>query len=181
MNDRNGEASTGQGRGSEKFINSLKHKDKAFTVLSDLYLQENFRKFPSLPFRCVPKWNDQTTNGLTRCILDFLKLSGHHSERTGNEGRIIDNRQTFVDVIGRSRTIGSIQRVRSSGMKGTSDIKAIINGQFVAIEIKCSATHDRQRPDQAVYQQKIESAGGLYVIATSFPQFFQWYGSKFGR
>jgi len=181
MNDKNAEASTWQGRGSENSMNAHKNKDKAFAELSDLFLKENIHKYPSLPYRTIPKWNDKTTNGLTRCIIDFLRLSGYHAERTGNEGRVIDNRQTVTDVLGRQRVIGTIQRVHGSGMKGTSDIKAIIHGLFVAIEVKCSATHDRQRPAQHEYQKQVEAAGGMYVIATSFPQFFQWYVSKFGR
>lgn len=153
---------------------------EAFAALSDLFLKENIRKYPALPYRTVPKYTDKTTNGLTRCIIDFLRLSGYHCERTGNEGRILDTRQTVTDHMGHQRIIGSCQRIKGSGMRGTSDLKAIISGRFVAIEIKCSATRDRIRPAQIEYRKQVEQAGGVYFIATTFQNFFDWYIKKFG-
>lgn len=152
-----------------------------FEALKNLWLADNLRKYPDLPYRYPPKYTDRTTNGLTRCVLDFLRLSGHHCERTGNEGRIIDNRQLVSDHMGHQRMIGTVQRVRGSGMRGTSDLKAIIHGHFTAIEIKNAATGDRQRPEQKTYQQRVEAAGGVYMIATSFGQFLTWYYSFTGE
>jgi len=63
-------------------------------------------------------------------------------------------------------------------MKGTSDLKACINGKFVAIEIKCSSSKDRIRPAQVEYKKLIEAAGATYVIVTSFAQFCNWYYSN---
>jgi len=188
MKHKNGEASTGQGEGFKNHSgknnwNKYSHHSAAFAELRELFLIENRRKYPAIPdnYRVVPKFEDKTTNGLTRCVLTFLKLKCHHCERTGNEGRIIDDRQIVTDVIGRQRVIGSIKRIKGSGTRGTSDLKAVIGGRFVAIEIKCSATGDKQRPAQIQYQAEVEQAGGIYIIASSFPQFFNWYQSNFGR
>lgn len=147
----------------------------ALAHLRQLHIEDSKVKHPSLLYHTAPLFTASKTNDLTRCLLAFLKLKGHFVERTGNEGRVIDNRETHTDILGNLRTIGSVQRVKSSGRKGTSDLKAIINGRFVAIEIKNALTHDRQRPDQKHYQAEVEAAGGVYVICTSFAQFVNWY------
>lgn len=161
----------------------MKSHSEAFDELIRLYLEEHRKKYPAIPdsYRAIPKFEDKTTNGLTKCIITFLRLKGHHVERTGNEGRIVDNRQTVTDIIGRQRIIGSINRIPSSGMNGTSDLKCCLGGRFIAIEIKNKQTNDKQRPTQAAYQQIVENSGGEYVIATSLNQFVGWYNSFCGR
>lgn len=164
----------------------LEDKDKqnqSFKQLKELYLSDQRKRFPSVPEhgRCIPTYSDKTTNGLTKCIIDYIRLRGFFIERTGNEGRIIDNnRVTYTDVIGRTRTIGNIRRIKSSGSLGTSDLKAVIAGRFVAIEIKCRFTNDRIRPDQLKYKHLVEQAGGIYYIAQDFTSFFNWFNETFG-
>lgn len=165
-------------------LKTAKRKDntnEAIKQLKVLYLDYSRQRYPNLPeaARVVPAFTDKNTQGLTKCTYTFLKLKGCHVERTGCEGRVIDNRKTFNDVLGNVKTIGSIKRVYSSSMRGTSDLKAIINGRFVAIEIKCEATKDRQSEAQKEYQKQIETAGGVYVIATSFDQFYNWFNNTF--
>jgi len=147
----------------------------ALAHLKALHIENSKQRHPSLPYHSSPAFSATKTNGLTKCIIHFLRLKGHHVERTGNEGRVIDTRETYTDLVGLTRTIGSIQRVRSSGMAGTSDLKAIINGRFIAIEVKCQSTKDRQRPTQKLYQAQIEASGGIYTIASSLAQFLNWY------
>ena len=131
--------------------------------------------YPSVPEYALPKpdYNDNSANSLTKCVLDYLVLLGHFCERTGNEGRVIDGRKTYTDVLGRQKTIGSVKRIKSSGTKGTSDLKAVINGRMVAIEIKYGK--DRQSEAQKDYQAMIERAGGEYWIVKNFEQFFDLY------
>ncbi len=153
----------------------------AIQHLRELHIADSKRKHPSLLYHTAPLFAATKTNGLTKCVLHFLQLKGWHCERTGNEGRLLDTRQTFKDTVGLTRTVGSVQRIKSSGMSGTSDLKAIINGRFVAIEIKNAATHDRQSEAQREYQAEVEKSGGVYVIVTSFAQFLNWYYSKFNN
>ena len=164
-------------RDLENVFNIKISDNKAFKQLKYLYLTDQKKRFPSVPdFGLVPPcYTDRNTNGLTKCVMDYLRFSGYFVERTGNEGRIIDNRKTVTDCIGRTKTIGSIKRVQSSGTPGTSDLKAIVNGQFIAIEIKCRATRDRQRPDQLKYQLQVENSGGIYYIVTDFTSFLNWF------
>ena len=153
----------------------------AFEALKALYLAENLRKYPALPYRTIPKYTDRTSNGLTRCILDFLRLSEHQAERVNNTGRLIDRRQIVSDVLGNRRMIGSATWIPGTGTRGTADISATINGLSVKIEVKCSATGDRIRPAQREYEKQIQRAGGLYFIARTFPEFYQWYLQTFSQ
>lgn len=154
----------------------IKKKSEALKDLEDLALQYQKEKFPNFPYPPKKKYSDRTTNGLTKCIIDFLSFSGHQAERINSMGRRIDKRKTVVDVIGRSRTIGNVEWIKGSGRTGTSDISAVISGRAVKVEVKCKATGDNyQSQDQVSYQQDIEAAGGIYVIARTFEGFREWY------
>jgi len=148
---------------------------KAIDRLRQLKIAKTREMCPNVPEIALPKteYNDRSANGLTKCVLDFLNLSGHFAERTGNEGRVIDGRKTYTDVLGRQKTIGSVKRIKSSGTKGTSDLKAVISGRMVAIEIKYS--QDRQSQAQKDYQAMVEKAGGTYWIVKNFEQFLNLY------
>lgn len=148
---------------------------KAIEHLRALKLADTRAKYPSVPDIALPKteYNPNSANGLTKCILDFVNLSGYLAERTGTEGRVIDNRKTYTDVIGRQKTIGSVKRIKTSGLVGSSDLKLYINGKIVAIEIKIG--RDRQSQAQKEYQERMEKAGGIYLIIKDFDSFYVWF------
>lgn len=147
--------------------------------LSELAMSVKRQKFPSVPADCLPptRYSDKTANGLTRCIIDFLRLNGWQAERINNTGRIVDRRKTFTDVVGRSRTIGSVEWIKGTGTDGTADISATIAGKSVKIEVKIGP--DRQSKAQRIYQADIERSGGMYFIAKSFDSFYSWYHKTF--
>lgn len=148
---------------------------KPLEILKKLKLHHLRKQYPSLPEHAIkqPKYSDKSANELTKAIIDFLNLSGHLAERHSNEGRVIDNRKTYTDVIGQTKTIGSVKRIKSNQVNGTSDIKATIRGKMIAIEIKFG--NDRQSEAQKKYQERVESAGGQYWIAKTFDQFYEMY------
>ena len=148
---------------------------KAIDHLKALKLADTKSRYPNVPEIALPKieYNQNSANGLTKCILDFLNLSGHQAERINTMGRMLDNRKTYTDVIGRSKTIGSTKYIPTTGTKGSADISATINGRSVKIEVKYGK--DRQSADQKAYQQQIEKAGGIYIIAKEFDSFYDWY------
>jgi len=125
--------------------------------------------------RSGKKYRDNTANGLTQCVIDWIRLNGYQAERINCTGRYIDNSQVFTDVVGRTRSIGSGQWLPSSGTKGTADISAVIRGRAVKIEIKMK---DRQSEDQKRYQAEIERAGGVYLLIHSLTEFVQWYNME---
>jgi hypothetical protein len=146
--------------------------------LRTLALEADRIKHPNLPeyARYIKPYSDKTANGLTRCIIDWLRLNGDQAERIAVTGRYIDNSRIVTDVIGRRRRIGSGQWIRPSMQPGSADLSATINGRSVKIEIKMLG--DRQSKAQKEYQRQVERAGGVYIIASSFAQFFDWYQKK---
>ena len=148
---------------------------KAIEHLRALKLADIKARYPNVPSIALPKfeYNEKSANGLTKCILDFVNLSGYLAERTGTEGRVIDNRKTYTDVIGRQKTIGLVKRIKTSGLVGSSDLKLYINGKIVAIEIKIG--RDRQSQAQKEYQERMEKAGGIYLIIKDFDSFYVWF------
>lgn len=148
---------------------------KAIDHLNKLRLEKTKANFPNVPDYALPKtqYNPNSANGLTKCICDFLNLSGHQAERINTMGRMVDNRKTYTDVIGRTKTIGSAKYIPTTGTKGSADISATIKGRSVKIEVKYGK--DRQSQDQKAYQEMIERAGGVYIIAKNFDTFHAWY------
>ena len=137
------------------------------------------QRYPNTPAEYIAprKFRDDSANHLTKCIIHFLQLKGHQSERIANMGRQIDTRCTFADVTGRTRTIGGTKWINGTGTNGTADISATIQGRSVKIEVKHGS--DRQSEAQRLYQSQVEQAGGIYVIANSFEQFYNWYNQTF--
>ena len=148
---------------------------KPLDKLKELKLNESINEHPNVPRYAisVPKYTDKTANGLTRCIIDYLQLSNHQAERINTMGRPIDNRKQVTDVLGRTKTIGSMTWGKSTATKGSADISATINGRSVKIEVKIGK--DRQSMDQKIYQQNIEKSGGQYWIVKNFDDFMKKY------
>jgi hypothetical protein len=148
---------------------------KALQTLKQLKQEEQRKLYPNVPDHGMKpvKYEDRTSNGLTKCILDFLNLSGHFAERINTMGRIIDGRKQVTDIIGRTKTIGTAKYIPTTGTKGSSDISATINGKSVKIEVKIGS--DRQSEAQKEYQNRTERSGGIYLIATDFESFYNDY------
>lgn len=162
-------------------VNALKdrHKINAIQLLKQLSVNHKRNKYPSVPDDSLPatNYNDRTANGLTRCIIDFLTFKGWQAERINNTGRMIDRRTSYTDVMGRNKTIGGVDWIRGTGTDGTADISATVAGKSVKIEVKIG--RDRQSDAQRKYQQMIERAGGVYVIAKTLQGFYDWYTKTF--
>jgi hypothetical protein len=115
----------------------------------------------------VKSYNDRTANGLTNCICDFI-----------NHNKAIPGTANRVSSTGTARKInGKLVYTHGGTRKGTADIHAVITGRHCSIEVKIG--RDTQSEAQKKEQQRVESAGGLYTIATSFPAFLTWYNKTF--
>ena len=131
-----------------------------------------------LPMKCNITPN--STNGLEKCIVWWIRSHGWQAERVKVMGRPIDNRKTVTDVVGIQRTIGSVQYIKSTGQKGSADISATIplkvsNGYGVKCAIEVKWGKDRIRPDQLEYKRQIEAAGGVYIIVKTWDDFLAWF------
>jgi hypothetical protein len=135
--------------------------------LKESWLSDNRLRFPNVPEhgRACPRFNDKTANGLTRCIITFLRLNGHQAERVNTMGRQIKAKS------------GKMIYIPTTGSKGSADISATINGLSVKLEVKVG--RDRQSERQQRYQEQIMNAGGIYHVATDFQSFTRWYNMTF--
>lgn len=103
------------------------------------------------------KWNDETANGLTKAIVEYLDYLG------GNFTR--------VNVMGTPRKgkDGKLIFTKSTTKAGTADIVGVFKGRYTAIEVKIGA--DRQSKDQIEQMNQTRAAGGLYIIARNMTEF----------
>jgi hypothetical protein len=119
----------------------------------------------------VKAYTDQTTNGLTAAVYDWLKFSGCYCNRINSQG------QARVEKVQLAfgRQLEKVKYTPSTTNKGTADLDSIISGKPVKIEIKCEATKDRMREDQYKEKERIERAGGVYLVVKNMPQFVEWF------
>lgn len=124
------------------------------------------RDHPNFPEYAIPlqSYRDDTANGLTRCVVDFIRFNGGQAERINTTG-IPEQRG------------GRVVWRKSNATKGSADISAVIAGRSVKVEVKIGP--DRQSDVQRRYQEAIERAGGLYIIAKNFTQFVECFGETF--
>lgn len=144
--------------------------------LIDLQMSEAMLNYPMIPGRLlsVPKLNDNNANGLTKCIVTFLNLSGHQAERINTTGSYRPGKQA-KDCRGTMIVVEKGKFIPTTGTKGSADISATIKGLSVKIEIKYGK--DRMSDNQRSYQQSIERAGGVYIVSHTFDDFLVWYDS----
>ena len=150
---------------------------KPLQALIELKMAALLVQYPNVPSHAIPKpkYSDKSTNGLTKCCIDYLNLLGYQAERINSTGRLLDKRKEVTDVLGGKRTIGSAKWIKSAGQVGTADISATVSGRSVKIEIKCKATGDNKlSKGQKQYKKKVEAAGGVYLIVRTFGDLYNW-------
>lgn len=142
------------------------------TRLNELYKAQQRLKYPEFPEQYIPDYknSDNSTNGLTKCVIDFINMSGGFAERINTTGRYIGG-SIIEGANGRIQTQG--KWIKGTGTKGSADISAVIQGRTVKIEIKFGK--DRQSEYQREYQANIERSGGLYWIVRTFDDFIEKY------
>src|SRR3989304_2461140 len=150
---------------------------KALAILQAMDYECKRDLYKGVPNFAIPKskFSDKTSNGLTQCILTWLRLQGHYATRINTTGRKLKD-TVIVDVVGRARTLKG-QWIPGSTRKGTADIIGSIHGKHVSIEIKIGK--DKPSKEQEDTRHDIESDGGYYFIAQNFQTFYEWYQSKF--
>ena len=143
-------------------------KPQAVKDLERQALDHFRREHPDFPEYAIPSqfYRDDTANGLTRCVIDFIRYNGGQAERIATTG--------MPEQRG-----GRIVWRKSNATKGSADISATIAGRSVKIEVKIGL--DRQSEAQRRYQATVERAGGLYFIAKDFTSFIEWYSKTFNR
>lgn len=135
-------------------------KPQSIKDLETSIFDAKVKKYKNIPIELLvkPSYTDKTANGLTKCICDFIRINAGQAERISTTGRPIDRRQTYTDVVGFTRQIGSVEWIPGTTTPGSADISATIKGHSVKIEVKIG--RDSQSAAQKVYQLNIERAGG---------------------
>lgn len=126
----------------------------------------------------IKPYNDTTTNGLTKAIIDWLTYSGHYANRINTQGQARIKRQPKFNILsGQIEYREKVEYTKSTTAKGTPDIDAIINSLPVKIEVK--AGKDRIRDEQTAQGNRITAAGGIYFVCHDMDQFVRWYRKTF--
>lgn len=123
----------------------------------------------------------KSTNGLRRAIINFMLWNGHHLEATNTMGVPV---KKFAPKF--SLMTGQVEQVnngfewrKGSGMTGSSDAKGHIrhhNHRYgIPLYVEIKYAKDTMSDEQEEYQQKVESTGGVYVIAKTIEGFITWY------
>jgi len=157
---------------------------KALQQLEALALENNRKQYPDFPDNWRPKfkYSDKTANGLTKCIIDWIRFTGGQAERISVTGRMIDNTKVVTDCIGGMRKIGSTKYIPSSMQRGSADISSTIpipipyTGKFWGLSAKWEVKmKDKQSEAQKEYEIQVTRAGGYYFIVHSFDEFIGYY------
>jgi len=161
--------------------------------LLELYLKDNRLRYPRFPdhARPIKKYKENGANALTNCVKDWINFSGGQAERISTTGRPIDNTKISTDVIGRQRTIGSVEWIPGTGTKGSADISATIKPKpqegnlysafAVSVKIEIKYGKDKQSDFQKKYQDAINNAGGVYLIVRNMDDFIDWHDKFTGK
>lgn len=127
--------------------------------LSRIVEETQFINRPMVPdhARVKPVFRENNANELTKSILAFFEVIGGYAERINNMGR-----QLIRD--------GNPIWVKGAGTDGTADISAVWMGRSIKIEVKASKG-EKQSEKQKQYQERIEKAGGIYILAKNMDGF----------
>ncbi|GAB3931867.1 VRR-NUC domain-containing protein [Larkinella terrae] len=136
----------------------------ALQNLNALADQRKATKHPSFPAKYTPlsKYNDRDANGLTRCIVDYLNLSGYFSTRLASTGTYRTDLQRFVS---------------SQQKAGLPDVFGVVEGHAVFVEVKVGK--DRLSDVQKQTITQLKQAGAWVYVADNFQGFYDWFKAEF--
>lgn len=95
---------------------------------------------------------------------------------------ILDYLQYHKGLFWRNNTVGifdkskGIYRKNKGQMQGVADILGVLNGRFIAIEVKAEGI-SKLSEHQEIFREKFEKNGGIYYLANDFNNFKKWYDS----
>jgi hypothetical protein len=145
-------------------------------LLKALELEAMKRKYPNTneSYLGLSKWNDNSANALTQCVIAYITYMGGQAERISSQGQYREGAKIQVGTgeIAHTRQLPG-KWTPGQSTKGTADISSTIRGRSVKIEVKYGK--DVQSQVQKDYQASIERAGGVYIIVRTFDEFVVWY------
>ena len=143
-------------------ISKIKYrKPESILQLERLAMVDAQRKHPTMLHLAPRKFRDDTANGLTACIISYLRLKGAFVSRINNTG-VYDRRLRKYR--------------RGTNRKGLPDILATYKGISLMIEVKVG--RDRLNEDQKKIRHEQELSGGLFFVAHNFTEFKTWFDNN---
>ncbi len=118
-------------------------------------------------------YRDDTANGLTKCIVDYINFSGGNANRINVQGQ--PRKERVALAFGNYRDI--LRFTPSTTNKGTADLHCIIQGRHISIEIKIGK--DKLSEHQIKEMNRVTAAGGLYFVARDMQSFVKFYKGTF--
>lgn len=110
----------------------------------------------------IKPYRDNTANGLTKCIEDFVIHQGGYANRISTTG--------MMRKIG-----GEMKWTKGNSNKGAFDLRLVHQGKSIDVEIKIGI--DKLSASQIKEMDKVKAAGGLVFVAKDFPSFLEWWQS----
>ena len=104
------------------------------------------------------RYRDDTTAWLTKCIVDYARLTGAFASRLNNTGIYRNGRYT-----------------RSTARRGLPDVLITRDGMSLFVEVKVG--RDRMSTWQEAVRDDQQKSGGLYYVARDFESFKNWFDS----
>lgn len=138
-------------------------KPEAVRELEEALYLADCRKHPSIDGKYIArrKMRDDTSGGLTACIVAYAKLNGSFASRLNNTGIFRNGRYT-----------------RSTARRGLPDVLITApDGRSIFVEVKVG--RDRMSEHQERVQQEQQQAGGIYLTIRTFAQFYDWYNEHY--
>ena len=147
-------------------------------LLNELWRAKQHKDNPSFPIKYLTDYKntDNSTNGLTKCVVDFLNFSNHFAERINSTGRFIAGSR--IDE-GHAKFQTQGKWIKGTGVNGRADISAKIKlpqHQFaIPVEIEIKYAKDRMSDAQREYQSAMFDVGAVYIVVRDFDMFMDLY------
>jgi hypothetical protein len=135
-------------------------KPEAVRELERMANAEAQRLHPTCPHLAPRTFRDDSSNGLTACIVKYITLKGGFASRVNNQG-------TF------NRKLGKY--IPTTSKRGLPDIIGTYRGLSLHIEVKYG--RDVQSEIQKIIESEVIRSGGLYYVAHNFTDFKMWFES----
>lgn len=139
-------------------------------TIKELALAYSNKMHSKVPAHCRPMktFSDKSANDLKKAIIAYAKIKDFFAERQSSEGRYRPGKEV-TNVMGQKKQLPG-QWLPGQG-NGKADIKALIKGRLIEIEVKHG--RDKLRPEQIEYKQQIERSGGVYLVVKTWDDFYQ--------
>lgn len=139
-------------------------KPESVRELEQLYFDWHYTKYSVIPenARFVTKFRDDSANGLTKCVLTYLKIRGAFASRINTTGIYRNDIKKFVP---------------NTQKKGLADVAATYKSFSLQIEIKVG--RDKMSNKQNEVKTEFELSGGYWFTAQDFTSFKDWFDTLF--